>query len=75
MAARRLVTEVMIEGDDAMHLRAGEVQRLGDDRHGLCRHVTERGLNAMQDRQQRALAPRVAADDVVALRFDSTPAC
>ena len=29
------VAEVVVEGDDAMHLGARQVQRLGDERHGL----------------------------------------
>ena len=52
-----------------MHLRARQVERLGDERHGLRRHVAEGGLYVVEDGQQRTLAPRVAADDVVGLRF------
>jgi hypothetical protein len=69
MAAGRLVSEVVIEGDDAVHFRPSEVERLGDERHGRRRHVTEGGLHIVENGKQRTFAARVAADDVVALRF------
>ena len=41
MAAGRLAAEIMVEGDDAVHLGARQVQRLGDERHRRLRHIAE----------------------------------
>jgi hypothetical protein len=59
----------MVERDDAMHFRAREIERVGDDGHGRRRHVAKGGLDVVENGQQRALATRVSADDVVGLRF------
>ena len=53
--AGRLAAEVMVEGDDAMHLGARQVERLGDHRHGRAVDIAERRLERVQDRQQGAL--------------------
>ncbi|KGF78078.1 hypothetical protein IA69_32645, partial [Massilia sp. JS1662] len=45
---------MVVVGDDAMDLRAREVQRAGDLRHGIGGDVAERVLQLVQDRQQRA---------------------
>ena len=54
----------MIEGDDAVHLGAGEVERLGDHRDRRFRHVAESLLQGMKDRQRRALAMPLRRDDL-----------
>ena len=59
----RLLAEVMIEGDGAVDLGAGQVQRLGDQRHGGFRHATERLLQFVQDGEDGALHKRFAGDD------------
>ena len=51
-------------GDDAMHVGAGEVQRLGDQGHRFGRNMAECGLNIVEDRQQRPRAPFVATQDL-----------
>ena len=61
MAAGRLAAEVVVEGDDAVHLGARQVQRLGDERHRRLRHVAEGVLQRVQDRQQRAFAMALGA--------------
>ena len=48
--------EVVVEGDDPVHLGARQVERLGDHRDRVARHVTEGRLHVVQDRQQRPLA-------------------
>ena len=70
---RRRPLEVVIEGDDAVHLGARQVQRLRHDRHDRVRHEAEGGLHVVQDRQERALAPRMAAQDLLDLSL--RPAC
>ena len=60
---RRHALEIVVEGDDAVHLGARQVQRLGDERHGVRRDMAERGLHVVQDRQQGALAPLVTLQD------------
>ena len=56
MAAGRRAAEVVIEGDDAVHFGARDVQRLGDQRLGRFIDVAELLLQGVQDRQQRAFA-------------------
>ena len=56
MAAGRLAAEVMIEGDDPMHLGAGDIQGLGNQRFGRFVDVAELLLQGVQNRQQRAFA-------------------
>ena len=55
MPARRLAPEIVIEGHDAVHLGARDVQRFGDHRDDGFGHVAERLLHGVQDRQRRAL--------------------
>ena len=54
MPAGRCAAEIVVEGDDAVHLGARQVQRLGDQRHRLAVDVAELLLDGVQDRQQRA---------------------
>ena len=60
--AGRLAAEVVIKGDDAVHLGAGDVQRLGDQRLGSLVDVAELVLQSVQNRQQRAFAIEVLAN-------------
>src|SRR5690606_23340738 len=46
---------VVIEGDDAVDFGARDVQARRDHRQGLLRHMAERVLDFVQDRQQRSL--------------------
>jgi hypothetical protein len=63
MPTRRLLAIVMIEGDDAVDFRAGDVQTRRDRRQGLLRHMAELFLNLVQDRQQRSLKILEVFDD------------
>ena len=51
----RLAPKIVIEGHDAVHFGARNVQRFGDDGDGVFRHVADRLLHGVQDRQRRAL--------------------
>ena len=68
VTAGRLAAEVVIEGDDAVHLGARQIESIGEDRHHCRRHVAERGLHPMQDLDQRigpvAVLSRQGAGDV-----------
>src|SRR5262249_37572784 len=55
--------EIVIEGDNAMDLRPGEIERPGDQRHGLIGNEPERFLQRVQNGQQRALQVTVLGDD------------
>ena len=63
MPAGRVAAVIVIEGDDAVHLGARQVQRLGDHRQRFLRHVAELFLDAVQDRQQRAFEALQLVDD------------
>ena len=67
--ARRPGAEVMIEGDDAVHLGARQVERARDHRHGGRRDAAEVGLHAVQDLDQRADAVAMALDEFEDARF------
>ena len=54
--ARRLTAEVVIEGHNAMHFGARDVERFGDQRFGSFVDVAELLLQRVQDRQQRTFA-------------------
>ena len=60
---RRVFAKVVIEGDDAVDFGARDIQRLGDNRLGGPVDVTERRLQGMKDRQQRAFEALVLGDD------------
>ena len=62
MAAGRLMAEIVIEGDDAMHLGAGDIERFGDQRLGCLIDIAEFFLQCVEHRQQRTFAPRMLAD-------------
>ena len=48
------LSEVVVEGEDAMHFGAREIERLGDERNGCGRDIAQRSLHCVQDQQQRA---------------------
>jgi hypothetical protein len=56
MPARRLSAEVVIEGHDAVHLGARDVQRFGDQRLGGFLDIAELLLQRVEDRQKRTFA-------------------
>src|SRR5688572_7511133 len=62
MTAGRLLAEVVIEADDAVHFGARDVQAIGDQRHGLGRHTAQLVLHGMQDFQQRSRLVREARE-------------
>ena len=64
MAAGRLAAEVVIEGDDAVHLGAGQIERLGDHRLGRLGDIAKSVLEAMENREQRPLGVPVTTDDL-----------
>ena len=55
MAPGRFAAKVMVEGDDAVHLGARQIERLCHHRDRRLRHAAERLLQCLQDRQQRAV--------------------
>src|SRR5690242_2504421 len=63
-ASRRLLAEVVIEGDGAVDLGAGEIERLRDQRHGCFRHAAERLLHFVQDGKDGAFHVSAAGDDL-----------
>ena len=62
MPPGRSAAEVVVEGDHAVHLGAGEVQGLGDQRLGGFVDIAELLLQGVQDRQQRTFAIKAAPD-------------
>jgi hypothetical protein len=63
MAPGRRAAEIMIEGDDAVHLGARDVQRFGENRLGCRVDVAEFFLQGLEDGQQRAFQLTVLRDD------------
>jgi hypothetical protein len=53
----------MVEGDGAVDLGAGKVERFGHERHGRLRHAAERLLQSMQDGKGCALQMPIGRDD------------
>src|SRR5262249_33766981 len=64
VTARRCAAEVVIEGNDPMHLRARKVERLRHQRLSLLRDVAEFLLQSMENWQGRAWAICMLANDV-----------
>jgi hypothetical protein len=52
MAARRFLAEMRIEGNDAVHFGARQVQAFGDGLHGLGGNETQVRLHRVQDEHQ-----------------------
>jgi hypothetical protein len=66
--SRRLPPEIVVERDAAMHLRAGDVERIGDQGFRVERHAAENLLQSVQDRERCALFILMLRDD-----FGRTP--
>jgi hypothetical protein len=62
MAAGRRAAEVMIKGDDPVHLGAGNIQNFGDEWLGRFIDIAELLLQGVEDRQQRSLAIEASAN-------------
>ena len=62
MPAGRRAAEIVIEGDDAVHLGAGDVQGLGNQRFRGFVDIAELLLQGVQHRQQRTFAIKAAPD-------------
>ena len=60
----RRAAEVMVKGDDAVDLGAGNVQLLGDHRLGGLVDVAELLLQSVEDRQQRTLKAQMLSNDL-----------
>ncbi len=71
MAAGGLSAEVVVEGDDAVHLCPRHVQRQGDLWHGRLRNASELLLQRVQDRHCGTFQMEVRVDDL--LRADGIP--
>ena len=69
MTACRLVAEIMIESEHAMHFGARQIERCGDHRNGGPRHVAERLLKRVQDDERGAFQAVVLGDDLGAARL------
>jgi murein endopeptidase len=72
VAARRFAANVMIEGDDAVHLGARQIQRLRHHHDRSLGHAAERFLQRLQDRQQRAVLASMLRNDL-ARAFQAPP--
>jgi hypothetical protein len=59
-----IFAEIMVEADDAVYFRAGQVQRLCDVAHGIFANMAERFLHVMQDGQQWPFPVRMFGDYV-----------
>ena len=65
VVAHRLALEHLVERRRAEHLGGGDVDQLGDVRHGVVGEVSVLLLRQVQQRDQRRLLDRIAGDDVV----------
>src|SRR5512135_824135 len=63
VSSRRLFPEVVIEGDGAVDLGAGEIEGFGDQRHCRFRHAAEGLLHFVQDGKDGAFHVRLGGDD------------
>ena len=64
VAADRLELEHLVEGGRAEHLGRRDAEQLGDVGHGVVGDVAVLLLGEVQQRDQRRLRPREAADDL-----------
>ena len=58
-----MAAEVVIEGENAVDFGAGEVQRLGNERHRLVADETEFLIHRMQNGQQGAFEAQMLGDN------------
>src|SRR5690606_41742713 len=65
MPAMRMIPEIMIKADHAMHLGTGHAQGLGDDRLRGLGDMAPFGLNVVQNGQTRPLAALMGGDDLI----------
>ena len=68
VASGRLLAEVVVESEHAVHLGAGQIECLCDHRDRGLRHVAERFLQRVQDHQRGAFKPGMFGDDLSAAR-------
>ena len=64
MPARRMIAVIVIECDNTMHLGARYVQRLGNQRQSLLRHIAELALQLVQNRKERTFLALQLIDNV-----------
>ncbi len=64
-ASCRLAAKIMVEGNDAVHLGAGQVERVRHHRDRCFRHAAKRFLQSLQDGQQRAVPIAMLQNDLV----------
>ena len=60
----RFTAKIVIERDNAMYLGAGQIKRIGDERHGGGADTTELFLQAVQDRKHGAFKPGMSGDNL-----------
>ncbi len=70
MPAGGMVAIVVVEGDDAVHLGARQVELLRNDRQALLRDIAELRLDLVQDGQKRPFQTLQCADNRQRLRSD-----
>src|ERR1700757_5281756 len=63
MVAARLVTKIMVEGNDPVHFGAGEVQRLSDERHAGRADAAKFFEETVKNWEHRAFKPGMFGDD------------
>jgi hypothetical protein len=63
MPACRMVAIVMIEGHHTMDFGAGKIERAGNQRQRILRHIAELLLDPVQDREKRAFHRFHAVDN------------
>ena len=61
----RFTAKIMIEGHDAMHLGAGQIKRVRDERHRGGADTTELFLQAVQDRKHGAFKPSMFGNNLL----------
>src|ERR1700722_11857852 len=67
MPARRLVTEIMIEGEHAVDFGARQIQGRCDHGNRGLRHIAEGFLQCVQDHQRRTFKASMFGDDLGAV--------
>src|SRR5882672_869387 len=65
VAAGRMITEVVVEGDDAVDFRDRQVEAIRDHRHGVARDMAELVLYLVQDLEERPGPPGMLRQHLV----------